>query len=84
MFGKAALDLRPLWLGERQCLGFRGDAVPEVFSELNSLGNTQLEQVVKGNVCHTSRLLARSRLVNRRDAYNCCVLYALASNMEEV
>ena len=47
VFGEAALDLRFLRVGERQCFGLFGDAVPEILGELDSLGYAQLEKLIE-------------------------------------
>lgn len=52
---KAAVEFLALLFGERERLGFSGDAIPNVPDELNALGDAQLQDPGKGIRCHAER-----------------------------
>jgi hypothetical protein len=45
--GDPPVELRPLLLGERESVRLHGDAVPDVFDELDALGDTELQDLGK-------------------------------------
>lgn len=45
MLGEAAIDLLTLSLCQLHGFGLTRDAVPQVFDELNALGDAQVEEV---------------------------------------
>lgn len=53
MLGKSPINLCSLRLGQgRHILGHSGDAIPQIFRELNTLGRTESEQLRQKGLVH--------------------------------
>jgi len=52
ILGKAALELLALCVGQRNSLGDRGYAVPDVLNQFNSFRNFELHDLCDGRLAH--------------------------------
>lgn len=63
-------ELLAVGLGQRKPLGLRGDAVPEVFDELNALREREPEELCPVRVRHARRVPKEFRTCNRDRPYS--------------